>query len=102
MKGLIVTVERFSEPLVKSIEKLEPEVICFYYSPGSGTDVELIKKQLQHKKFKNFQFPVKDPQDFNQCFKTATNAVDALTGRNIYPNDTLLDYIGGTKIMSSA
>lgn len=102
MKGLIATVGQISEPLVKSIQSYEPEFVCFYCPRDSGERVEEIRQKLEYEGFESTEIFVDDPQDFNGCFEKANEAVEKLNGKSIYPNDTLLDYTGGTKIMSSA
>jgi|GEM_PF-2236211 len=102
MKGLIAILGQSSEPLVKGIEEYKPQFVCFYCPRSSTEKVEEVKKKLKYGKFETIELFLDDPQDFNHCFAKANEAVEELNKRNIYPNDTLLDYTGGTKIMSSA
>ncbi|MFP4646781.1 MAG: hypothetical protein ACLFN4_04045, partial [Candidatus Acetothermia bacterium] len=102
MRGLIAAVEGPSRALVKSIERLEPEVICWYFSGSAESDLREIRKNLANEKFDNLEIIIDQPEDFHHCFEKATEAVEKLADRTIYPNDTLLDYTGGTKVMSSA
>jgi CRISPR-associated protein (TIGR02710 family) len=102
MKGLIATVENPGEPILQSIEDLEPDVICSYYSPEHAGDVNEIRSKLNSNDTEFVNIEANDPQDFGSCFEEANRAIEELANRNIYPNDTVLDYAGGTKIMSSA
>ncbi len=102
MKGLIATVGQSSEPLVKGIEQYGPEFVCFYFSKSAATTVEEVKERLEDGKVETLDLLIEEPQDFNRCFEAANEAVEELHNRNIYPNDTLIDYTGGTKIMASA
>ncbi|MBS3792142.1 hypothetical protein KGY77_05810 [Candidatus Bipolaricaulota bacterium] len=102
MRGLITSVENPSEPLIHSVENLEPEVICFYTSHEDEKAFDAIGRELSYGEFKKLLVTIDDPLDFNHCFEKANQAVDALAGENIYPNETLLDYTGSSKVMSSA
>lgn len=102
MKGLIATVGQTPEPVVEGVEEYEPGFVCFYCQEDHRDIVEEIKRGLEHKAFESMELLIQNPQDFNSCFERANEAVEELTRRSIYPNDTLLDYTGGTKIMSSA
>lgn len=102
MRGLITNVESTSKPLIRSIENLEPEVICFYTSRNHGELTEEVKEESDYVEFEVLEVFVEDSEDFNHCFEQANKAVDELAGKNIYPNETLLDYTGGSKVMSSA
>jgi len=102
MKGLITTIENPGEPILQSIEDLGPDVICSYYSPEYAGDANEIKSKLNSDNTEFVNIEANDPQDFGSCFEDANSALEELASRNIYPNDTILDYAGGTKIMSSA
>jgi len=102
MRGLITSVETLSEPLIASIENLEPEVICFYTSREDEKTFDAIGRESSSGELKKLFVTIDDPLDFNHCFEKANQAVDILTGENVYPNETLLDYTGGSKVMSSA
>ncbi len=102
MRGLIATVDTLSEPLINSIESLEPEVICFYTPREDEKAFNAIGREFGYGELKKLFVTIDDPLDFNHCFEKANQAVDALAGENIYPNETLLDYAGGSKVMSSA
>ncbi len=102
MKGLIATVGGSPEPLIEGIREAEPGFVCFYCHQDQIETVKEAKKGLGFEGFEALEVVVEDPQDFKGCFEKANESVEELTRRNIYPNDTLLDYTGGTKIMSSA
>ncbi len=102
MKGLITTVENPGEPILQSIKDLGPDVICTYYSREYAEDANEIRSKLNSGDTEFVNIEAKDPQDFGSCFEEANSAIEELASRNIYPNDTILDYAGGTKIMSSA
>lgn len=102
MKALISNVGDSLKPLSDSIEEYQPEFVCFYYPRSSEERVEDLKQYLEYQNFNDVTIPVDDPGNFRHCYEKANEAVNELAERNVYPNDTLLDYTGGTKIMSSA
>src|SRR6056297_328034 len=102
MRGLITSVETLSEPLINSIENLKPEVVCFYTSREDEKDFDKIGREYGSGGLKKLFVIIDDPLDFNHCFEKANKAVETLAGENVYPNETLLDYTGGSKVMSSA
>lgn len=102
MEGLIVSVGGSTEPVVKSIEHSEPEFICFYCSQGSVETIGKIKSEVEYDSFEDVKVLVDDPENLDHCYEKATKTIQKLFEVGIYPNNAVVDYTGGTKVMASA
>lgn len=106
-KGLILSVGGSEEPLVKTILEHKPDYICFFCSQGSVDIVrkakdEVVEKSSEQIVKNDFKVLVDDPNDVVHCYEKARECLRKLEEWGISPEETIVDFTGGTKSMSVA
>jgi len=98
---MIMTLGGSPEPLKKSIETNHPEHIIFLASHDS---VSLSGKVLMDIKLKpSTEYEItEDPNLLFECYKAARRCVDRVKKKNVSYKRVLVDYTGGTKVMTAA
>lgn len=98
---MIMTLGGSPEPLKKSIEINHPEHIIFLASHDS---VSLSGKVLMDIKLKpSTEYEItEDPNLLFECYKAARRCVDRVKKKNVSYKRVLVDYTGGTKVMTAA
>jgi CRISPR-associated protein (TIGR02710 family) len=101
MKGMIVSVGGSPEPVIFSIRSHRPDVVCFFASQQTIEKVPEIKAGLDYTP-KNRKVLVQDENDLLGCFRDALLCWDYLAAQGLGNGDVLIDFTGGTKVMSAA
>lgn len=104
-KVLIVSVGGSIDPLVKTIEEHKPEYICFFCSHESVDYVGAIKEKLPaelREKLSDHKILVDDMNDIQHCYQRAVECVRKAEEWGGTCENTIVDFTGGTKVMSAA
>ncbi len=89
------------EPLTKSIAEHKPERIIFFASHNSVIKAAEIVTLLNFKPQIEYEI-TEDPNSLYECYKAARRCVDRINKCKIEPKDIIVDYTGGTKVMTAA
>ncbi|OPX37873.1 MAG: CRISPR-associated protein [Desulfobacteraceae bacterium 4484_190.1] len=100
-KIMIMSLGGSPEPLIKSIKANRPEKIIFLASQDSVLLAGDIFKPLNFKPKTEFEM-TEDPNLMFECYKAARRCVDRVRKNNIPPEEVVVDYTGGTKVMTAA
>ena len=100
-KLVLMTLGGSPEPLKKSIEMYEPDQIFFLASHESVSLASDIFKALDFKPEAKYEI-TEDPNLMFECYKKARRCVDRDKKTGISPKDIMVDYTGGTKVMTAA
>lgn len=101
MKAMIMSLGGSIEPLIKSINTNQPERIVFLVSHDSVSLSGEIFKALPYKPTVEYEI-TEDPNLMFECYKSARRCIDRVSKEDISPEDVLVDYTGGTKVMTAA
>ena len=101
IKLMIMSLGGSPEPLTKSIEANRPEKIIFLASQDSVLLAGDIFKSLNFKPKTEFEI-TEDPNLMFECYKAARRCVDRVRKKNVPPEEVVVDYTGGTKVMTAA
>lgn len=99
--AIILSVGGSPEPIIKSIQALQPDFICFLASQESVDRVSEIKNQ-SHFKGKDVKVIVDDPQDLVSCYNKAMECVRIAQNAGHTAQQITIDFTGGTKVMTAA
>jgi len=100
-KVMVMTIGGSPEPLKKSIEEYKPEQIIFLASHDSvALSGELFKSLDYHPKV-SYEI-TEDPNLMFECYKKARQCMDRVKKARVSPNEVMVDYTGGTKVMTAA
>lgn len=103
VKALIISVGDNPESVVLTINRLQPECLCFFVSEDKkGTiDGQIIPKiTIPPKRWD--QITTSDPEDLKKCCASLVSGLQGLLSRwGVEPSQLTVDYTGGTKTMSS-
>jgi CRISPR-associated protein (TIGR02710 family) len=100
-KTMIMSLGGSPEPLIKSIENYKPEQIIFLASHDSATLAGNIFKALEYRPRALYEI-TEDPNVMFECYKAARRCVDRVKKMGILPQGVMVDYTGGTKVMTAA
>ncbi|MHA1294249.1 MAG: TIGR02710 family CRISPR-associated CARF protein [Promethearchaeota archaeon] len=102
-KTLILSVGGSISPLICSINHHKPEYIIFFTSTETKEQVTVILQNATHKP-KGHDFIITESSEFlNVCLnKLLSQLPEKIRIWNIKPEETIIDYTGGTKSMSAA
>ena len=100
-KIMLMSLGGSPEPLIQSLEVNSPERVVFLASHDSVTLSGDVFKYLDFKPAAEFEI-TEDPNLLFECYKAARSCVDRVKRSNISSKDILVDYTGGTKVMSAA
>jgi CRISPR-associated protein (TIGR02710 family) len=89
------------EPLQKSIREHQPEKIVFLASHDSILKAGEILSVLSAKPSVQSEI-TENPNIMFECYKAARKCVERVRKTGIAPEDVLVDYTGGTKVMTAA
>jgi CRISPR-associated protein (TIGR02710 family) len=98
---MIMSLGGSPEPLKKSIEEHKPEKIVFLASHDSVSLAGEILKGLGPKPPSFFEI-TEDPNSMFESYKAARRCVDRAGKTGASPKDVVVDYTGGTKVMTAA
>lgn len=103
-KVLIVSVGGSHEPILTSIRHHRPRLVIFFASMKSAEDIGAIKRALEEESvsFANENVIVPDAERLVDCYVSALSCLDRARAAGYEPADILVDFTGGTKVMSAA
>lgn len=104
VKALLISVGDSPEPAIFTINRLQPESLCFFVSAAT---IQIINEQiipkiaLPPKRWD--QIVTSDPDDLLKCCSALMSGLSGLLNRwGVEPSELTVDYTGGTKTMSAA
>jgi CRISPR-associated protein (TIGR02710 family) len=100
-KVMIMSLGGSPAPLSKSIKEHEPERVIFLASHESAMKAGEVMAGLASRPAVEFEI-TEDPNLLYECYKAARRCVDRIRKMKARPSDVLVDYTGGTKVMTSA
>jgi CRISPR-associated protein (TIGR02710 family) len=98
---MIMSVGGSPEPLVASLNKYEPQYVCFFASQQSIDMVPRIKDRLTFSP-QDYKVIVDNAEDILECYEKALECCRFFEQNGILLKDVVIDYTGGTKAMSAA
>jgi len=98
---MVMTLGGSVEPLKKSLSAHRPEQIIFLASHDSVPLSQEVLKALDYKPVVHFEI-TEDPNKMLECYKKARNCIDRAKRSGILKEAILVDYTGGTKVMTAA
>ena len=101
-KVMILSLGGSPEPLKKSIAEYQPEHLIFFASHDSVLKSGEVLEIKDYKPQKIETQITEDPNSLYECYKAARECVDRATRAGVLENNILVDYTGGTKVMSAA
>jgi len=101
IKTMIMSLGGSPEPLIKSIDYHQPGLIIFLASHDSVRMAGEIFSNSHDKPAAEFEI-TDDPNLMYECYKAARRCVDRVRRKNLPPEDVIVDYTGGTKVMTAA
>ncbi len=103
-KALILSVGTTPEPLAKSIANIQPSFVCFLASQDTVEKVASVKGILQQgnawQTFQDYKVITDNPNDLVVCYRKALDCWGWLESLGMNGKDILVDFTGGTKVMS--
>ncbi len=100
-KMMIMSLGGSPEPLQKSILEHQPEKIVFLASHDSILNAGDILSVLPYKPTVETEI-TDNPNIMFECYKAARKCLDRVRKTGIAPENILVDYTGGTKVMTAA
>jgi len=101
-KVMILSLGGSPEPLKKSIAEHRPERLIFFASQESNAKLGEVLQIEGYKPLKIETEIAENPNLLYECYKAARRCVDRASRLGVPDNDILVDYTGGTKVMSAA
>lgn len=104
VKALIISVGDNPESVVLTINRLQPECLCFFVSEDKkGTINGQIIPKITIPPKRWDQITTSDPEDLKKCCASLVSGLQGLLSRwGVEPSQLTVDYTGGTKTMSAA
>lgn len=101
IKLMIMSLGGTPDPLILSIKTYQPEKIIFFASQSSvPLSYEILNAM---KKKPATEFVITDnPNSLYECYAKARECIDRANKSGFGPNETMVDYTGGTKVMTAA
>ncbi len=101
-KVMILSLGGSPEPLKKSIAEHRPERLIFFASQESNAKLGEVLQVEGYKPLKIETEIADNPNSLYECYKAARRCVDRASRLDVPDNEILVDYTGGTKVMSAA
>ncbi|MGD9157365.1 MAG: TIGR02710 family CRISPR-associated CARF protein [Desulfobacteraceae bacterium] len=98
---MIISLGGSPEPLIKSISYHKPEKIIFLASQDSILLAGDILKSIDYKPDTEFEI-TENPNMMFECYGAARRCIDRVKRKNIKPDHVIVDYTGGTKVMTAS
>ncbi len=100
--GLILSLGGTPDPLIRSLREHKPRAVCFFASQESIDLVSEVKKKATGLNFRDYKVIIEDINDVTHCYERALACCDFLEKEGMAPQDIVVDFTGGTKVMSAA
>lgn len=101
-KLMIISLGGSPEPLKKSIAGHQPERLIIFASHDSNIKLGEVLQIEGYKPVKIETAITENPNSLYECYKTAKHCIDRAERAGVPDTDILVDYTGGTKVMSAA
>jgi len=101
-KVMIVSIGGSVEPVRKSIAEYRPEQLIFFASHESNTKLGEVLQIDGYKPVKIETEITENPNSLYECYRAVKRCVDRCARSGVPDRDVLVDYTGGTKVMSAA
>ncbi|MBW1779039.1 MAG: TIGR02710 family CRISPR-associated protein [Deltaproteobacteria bacterium] len=98
---MIMTLGGSTAPLKKSLTFHKPVHVIFLASHDTVSLAGDIIKSLDYKPVVQYEI-TEDPNRMMECYKKARNCIDRVRRSGAARNDVMVDYTGGTKVMTAA
>lgn len=98
---MIVSLGGTAAPAMKSLERYKPESVIFLVSHDSAVEAYKVLDSLEWKPEKQFEI-IDDPNHLLECYRKASNCMARAEKSAFDPQHILVDYTGGTKVMSAS
>jgi len=100
-KIMVMSLGGSPEPLKKSIEEYKPEQIIFLASHDSVALSGELFKSLDYRPKVSYEI-TEDPNLMFECYKKARQCMHRVKKARVFSNEVMVDYTGGTKVMTAA
>ena len=100
-KIMLMSLGGSPEPLIKSIEERTPEQLIFLASHDSVSISCEIFKSLSFSPAVKYEI-TEDPNLLLECYKAARRCTERVEKSKVPSNKIMVDYTGGTKVMTAA
>lgn len=100
-KAMIMSVGGSPEPLKKSLAQHQPDVVIFFASHDSVLKAGDVFQDSATKPKTETEI-TENPNSLYECYKSAKRCVERAARQEIPDKDIIVDYTGGTKVMSAA
>ncbi|HOU51741.1 MAG: TIGR02710 family CRISPR-associated protein [Smithella sp.] len=100
-KVMIMSLGGSPEPLRKSLAEHQPHILIFFASHDSVIKSGEVLQGLATKPKTETEI-TENPNSLYECYKAAKRCIDRAARREIPEQDIIVDYTGGTKVMSAA
>jgi len=101
-KLIIISLGGSPDPLKKSITEHRPERLIFFASHESNAKLGEVLHVEGYKPDKIETEITENPNSLYECYKTARRCVDRAARSGVPDSEIMVDYTGGTKVMSAA
>lgn len=101
-KIMILSLGGSPEPLKKSIIKHKPQQLIFFTSHDAIAKIGEVLQIDGYMPLKKETEITENPNSLYECYRAAKRCVDRATRSGASDDDILVDYTGGTKVMSAA
>ena len=100
-KSMLMSLGGSPEPLIKSLKANSPERVVFLASHDSVSLSSDVFKSLDFKPAVEFEI-TEDPNLMYECYKAARRCLDRIKKASVSSEEIMVDYTGGTKVMTAA
>ncbi len=101
IKLMLMSLGGTPDPLIKSINRYEPEKIIFLASHNSVPISHTILSTMVQKPTAEFVI-TEDPNSLYECYTKALECIDRIRKTKIAAHEVMVDYTGGTKVMTAS
>lgn len=102
VKAMIVSVGGSPAGQAAALSHHRPELVCFYASNETVENIPEVKRAIDYALTADKKLIVEDPADFFACYQKALECAAFLEGSGLSADQILVDFTGGTKVMSAA
>lgn len=100
-KAMIMSLGGSPEPLKKSLAEHQPDVVIFFASHDSVLKAGDVVQDVLIRPKTEIEI-TENPNSLYECYKSAKRCVERAARQEIPDKNIIVDYTGGTKVMSAA
>lgn len=101
IKLMLMSLGGTPDPIIKSILTYTPEKVIFFASHASVPLSQTILEATSKKPALEFVI-TENPNSLYECYAKARKCIDRAHKTNFAPDEIMVDYTGGTKVMTAA